>query len=269
MAANSNLISVIVPTYNSARFLDEAVESAVGQTYKNLEVLIIDDGSTDGTEALVKKWQNKSTGIHYIKHEKNKGLPAARNTGIRYAKGKYIALLDADDTWLPRKLDVQLHKLEELGVDVLFSNWFIWQGEKKQIAFDFKQERVFSKEKGLCAYIRKNYGVPSTAFIKRSALEKVGLFDESLKSSEDYDLWLRFLLKGFKIGLLREPLAYYRLHSTQMSTNFYRMHATRLTIFKNIVRQHPMVLLNCPIIWKKIFLHQGYKIIQDFINLFS
>lgn len=263
-----NLVSVIIPSYNSGKFLNEAIKSVASQTYRDLEIIIINDGSIDDTEKIAKDWQKKDKRIRYLKHHKNQGLASARNTGIRNSKGEYIAFLDADDVWLPQKLAVQIKKIRESGADLVFSNWYIWEHGKRTKVEAFDSNPIQDNKKNLLNFlIKKNFGNPSTAFFLKSSLEKVGLFDESLRSSEDYDLWLRFLLSKMKIGFIKKPLIYYRQHSEQMSVNIYKMRVSRLQIFKKIVRKNPLFLFKYPILTKKIFLLQGYKFIQDFLRI--
>lgn len=256
-------VSVIIPSYNSGKYLNEAIESATNQTYKNLEIIIVNDGSSDNTKEIAKDWQKKDERIKYLKHQTNQGLAKARNTGIKNSQSEYITFLDADDIWLPQKIEIQIKKIKELDADLVFSNWYIWDPEKGIKVKAFETNPIQNKDL-LNLFIKKNFGNPSTAFLKKSSLEKVGLFDENLKSSEDYDLWLRFLLKKMKIAFYPEPLIYSRKHPEQMSENTYTMRISRLAVFKKIARRNPLFLIKYPILTKKIICLQGYKFIQDF-----
>jgi hypothetical protein len=263
----NELISVIIPSFNSGKYLDSAIESVVTQTYKNMDIIIVNDGSSDNTEEIVKKHQQKDERIRYVNHGINKGLASARNTGLKNAHGEFIAFLDADDIWLPQKINIQLRKIKESDADLVFSNWYIWEPEKDVKVRAFESNPIEDKRKNLLSsFIKKNLGNSSTAFLKKSSLEKVGLFDENLKSSEDYDLWLRFLLNEMNIAFCDEPLIYSRKHPGQMSKNIYKMRTSRLTVFKKIVRKHPHLLVKYPILFKKIFLLQGYKFVNDFLK---
>ena len=263
----NELISVIIPNYNSGKFLGEAIESVVNQTYKNIEIIVINDGSTDNTEEIAKKWQKRDERVRYLKHKENKGPSAARNTGIKNSRGEYIAFLDADDVWLPKKIEIQINKINDLDADLVFSNWYIWEPIKNVRVKAFNSNPLGNKEDLLCLFIKKNFGNPSTALLKKSSLEKIGLFDESLKSSEDYDLWLRFILKGMKIVFCIEPFIYSRKHPEQMTANTYRMRTSRLAVFKKIIQNEPNTLIKCPVLVKKIIFLQGYKFIQDFLKI--
>lgn len=259
-----SLVSVVIPCYNCADFLDEAIKSVVAQTYPRIEILVVNDGSSDASAGIIRQWQNviatqgNERSLICLEHEQNRGLPAARNTGIKNASGDLIAFLDADDVWLPEKLTIQVARLRELDVDALFSNWFVWDGTKKELAYSLDRHILFAGNDGLREFIRNNFGNSSTVLVEGSAFETAGLFDETLSSSEDYDLWFRFLLRGLKLGLMPEALAYYRQHPAQMSVKLYNMRASRLTIFKRVVRARPSLLVTCPVLTKKLLTHQFY-----------
>jgi glycosyltransferase involved in cell wall biosynthesis len=269
MLENTSKVSIIIPSYNSGKFLNKAIESVVSQSYRNLEIIIVNDGSIDDTEKIAKNWQEKDKRIRYIRHHKNRGLGAARNTGIKNSQGEYIAFLDADDVWLPQKIEIQLKKLNELNADLIFSNWYIWEPENDTKIKAFDSDFIKDKKDLLKFFIKKNFGNPSTALLKKSSLNIVGLFDESLKSSEDYDLWLRFCQKGMKIAFVDQPLIYYQVHPDQMTANTYRMRNTRLKVFKKIAKKRPILLIKCPLLLKKIILLWSYKLVQDFLKIFN
>ena len=260
-------VSVILPVYNSEKFVAQAIKGVLRQSFLDWELLVVNDGSTDNTEKIVKDWQKKDKRIRYIKHQRNRGLSAARNTGTKFAKGKYIAFLDADDVWLPKKIEIQINKINDPDADLVFSNWYIWEPIKNVRVKAFNSNPLGNKEDLLCLFIKKNFGNSSTALLKKSSLEKIGLFDESLKSSEDYGLWLRFILKGMKIVFCIEPLIYLRKHPEQMTANTYRMRTSRLAVFKKIIQNEPNTLIKCPVLVKKIIFLQGYKFIQDFLKI--
>ena len=267
MLKNNSKVSVIIPSYNSGKFLNEAIESVVNQTYKNLEIIIVNDGSIDETEKIAKEWQEKDKRIRYLKHQKNRGLGAARNTGIKNSQGEYIAFLDADDIWLPQKIEIQLEKAKKENTDLIFTNWYIWDPKNNIKGKAFSSNPIKDKKDLLKFFIKRNFGNPSTTLLKKSSLEIVGLFDESLKSSEDYDLWLRFCLNGMKIDFTQELLIYSRQHSGQMTVNTYRMRTSRLAVLKKVIRKEPSTLIKYPLLIKKIIFLQGYKFIQDVLKM--
>ena len=261
-------VSIIIPTYNRADLLPRAINSVLNQTFQDFELIIVDDGSTDNTKQVVEEFQKKDKRIKYIWQE-NSGLPTSRNTGIENTQGEYIALLDDDDVWLNKKLEIQLNKIEKNNHELFFSNWYFWDSEtnQKNKAFNFNP---LNNEKDLFKlFVKKNIGCSSTVIIKKAKLEKVGYFDEKLKSSEDYDLWLRFILNNARVGFDEEPLCLYRQHMKQMSSNQYIMRISRLKVFYKIIKKHPCYLIKYPILTKKIFSLQSYKLFYNFLKLFK
>jgi glycosyltransferase involved in cell wall biosynthesis len=209
------LISVVLPTFNREKYLPRAIKSVLNQTYKNLELIIVDDGSTDNTEEIVKGCSDKR--IRYYKQELNKGGSAARNVGIKLAKGELISFQDSDDEWLPEKLERQVKKFSEVGDDV----GVIYCGY--ETVFERTNE-VISKsipdEKGN-VYKRMFIGCITgalTVIARASCFEKAGLFDERMQSCHDWDLWIR-VARYYKFDYVPEILAKAYIHGKQLSTN--------------------------------------------------
>jgi len=186
MTANSKypLVSVIIPTYNRAWILLEAVESVLSQTYENYELIVVDDGSTDNTRLLLKSFQD----ICVVSQE-NRGVSAARNRGIEAAVGDYLAFLDSDDLWLPEKLDSQMEFFKTHPKAMICQTQEIWIRNGKRINPKERHRKAsgmfFERSLELCLVS------PSAVVIKRDLLKDVGRFDEDLPACEDYDLWLR------------------------------------------------------------------------------
>lgn len=179
------LVSVIIPTFNRARFVGRAIDSVLSQTFQDFELIVVDDGSTDGTaELLSKNYPNIRIFL-----QPNRGVASARNLGIRNASGELIAFLDSDDEWLPRKLEKQVSLYDSHEPFFICHSDEIWirNGcELKQQAKHKKQGgRFFERALERCLIS------PSSVIISRALLDKVGLFDESLLAAEDYDMWLR------------------------------------------------------------------------------
>ena len=177
---NLPLVSAVIPTYNYAQYLPEAVESALAQTYPNMEVIVVDDGSTDRTRECLAPYRER---IAYI-YQPNRGLSAARNTGIAAARGEWIALLDSDDTWHPEKTALQLRAAE--GMDHLA---LVGSPPADRMPEHLAPPVVRVLE--VRDFLLNVPLGPSSALIRRRCLEDVGLFDESLTSVEDRDMWLR------------------------------------------------------------------------------
>ena len=192
-------ISVIIPTYNRKHTLQRAIDSVLAQTFKPYEIIIVDDGSKDGT----KEWllQNYPS-VQYI-HQPNNGVSSARNKGIQISQGSWIALLDSDDEWMPEKLEYQ-SKFIEVNRDSSFCHTNeIWIRNGVRVNQMKKHKKyggdIFKHCLDICRIS------PSSSIIKKDVFEEVGAFDESLTVCEDYDLWLRVTAK-FNILFLDEPL---------------------------------------------------------------
>lgn len=208
---DKDLISVIIPTYNSSRYIEEALESILNQTYRKTEIIVVDDGSIDNTKDILKRYIDQGK-ILYIKKE-NGGPASARNTGIKIATGNYIALLDADDVWKSDKLEKQMILLKFNDFDLTYTKRFIIGGETET-------EKCDDNEKtGIIDLIRSNYIINSSVVAKTDVF-RGGYFDEDKKlfAVEDYDLWLRQAFRGCSFGHLPEKLTGYRIHSNQISS---------------------------------------------------
>jgi glycosyltransferase involved in cell wall biosynthesis len=213
------LVSVIIPTYNSASFLPQSVESVLHQTYANFEVIVVDDGSTDNTEAVLSPYRDA---IRYIK-KANSGPSGARNLGINEAKGEFIAFQDADDIWLPEKLQLQMDYLtSHPEIAVLYTD-IIQFNHQGQLSFGL-QERYGSIPSGyIFEELLVNHAVTlSTVIVYRSCIYEVGTFDESLIGAEDYNFYLR-LARKFQFGFLNQALVQKRLHLNNLSDNLDQM----------------------------------------------
>jgi glycosyltransferase involved in cell wall biosynthesis len=198
-------LSVIIPTYNRAYIISRAIESVLNQTYKDFEILVVDDGSKDNSEAVIKSILDDR--IKYIRHEKNKGPAAARNTGIMASKGKYIAFLDSDDEWLPEKLEKQMMAFAVASpqVGIVYVGLLNVVGNMKT----HRPPNYVSWREGNLYYellIDPIIVFPSTAMIRRDCFAKVGMFDENLFAGEDWDLWIR-IAKYYHFKFIDEVLA--------------------------------------------------------------
>lgn len=183
------LVSVITPTYNRAYYLKQAIESVYAQTFTDWEMLVVDDGSGDETKALVSRYSEKDSRIHYL-HQKNSGCATARNTGLKNAKGKYVAFLDDDDRWLPEKLGTQVAFMEshpEIGLCYTRFRVYRKVGDRLEEGKLFPPFLITKFEQLSDAFIP-----PSAQMIKKSCLDQLGGFDVRYHISEDFDLLLRF-----------------------------------------------------------------------------
>lgn len=196
-------VSVIIPTHDRAHLIGPAIKSVLNQTYWDLEIVVVDDGSSDNTEEVVRSLKDER--IRYIRHEKNKGATAARNTGIKAAKGEYIAFQDSDDEWLPEKLEKQMKVFENvpLKVGVVYSGFLrIVNGKKEYIPYSWviKKEGDIHKE-----LLKGSFITTPSIVVRKKCFEKAGMFDECLPRLQDWELVLR-LSKYYDFKFIKEPL---------------------------------------------------------------
>jgi len=236
-------VSAVIPTYNRRALVHKAIDSVLAQTYRDFELIVVDDGSTDGTENDLKTRYGDL--ITYIRQE-NQGESAARNRGIAQARGEYIAFLDSDDLWSPDKLARQVPELDNNpGAAVVFCQAWQIDGNGKKLgqhplcrnaaATDFTLER-------LLMFNRIPAGA-STCLLRRSALERVGGFADDIHYGDEWDLWLR-LAAETEMLFVAEPLAFYRRHrDTQShSLNIRRVDdalADRLRMLERCFKRYP------------------------------
>lgn len=200
-------VSVIIPTYNRANIVVRALESVLHQTYPPLEIIVADDGSTDGTKDVIKGF-GKNTSYLPLPHS---GLPAVvRNAGLRIAKGELVAFLDDDDEWLPDKLSRQVEVMNsDLGIGLVCTNALVRNSEENLRKGYYLKDGQGRSGKVFAELLENNFVITSTVLVRRSVLGHVGIFCESSKiKSEDYDLWLRIANRG-KIAYIAEPFAIY------------------------------------------------------------
>ncbi len=206
-------VSVIIPTYNRARFIESAIKSVLVQTYKDYEVIVIDDGSSDNTSEIVKKFKGACT---YLQ-QANAGPSAARNYGISHSSGDVIAFLDADDAWLPGKLEGQVKRLTERSeVGLVDTAYYLCDADLHPLRY---QPPVNLRGNALEDMLI-NFKTPLTSSIvvRRYLVEQVGGFDASFRIMEDHELCLR-LIKHCDFDGLEEPYVYYRVHQAGSLTN--------------------------------------------------
>ncbi len=201
------LISCIVPVFNGERFIQQALESIHSQTHRHLEIIVVDDGSTDNTNEVVK---NSGISVQYVV-QPNMGPAAARNLGISLAKGDFLAFLDSDDLWHQEKLTKQLTRfMKEPDIDVCITHLSHFEDSEK------------GRKDILCQGQRRLHHIPGyvtqTLLCKRKTFEQVGTFDSSLRNGDSHEWFVRVADNGLKLDLLPEVLVYRRLHSTNYSS---------------------------------------------------
>jgi glycosyltransferase involved in cell wall biosynthesis len=217
------LVSVIIPAFNAAGVIGETLESVRNQTFQNFEAVIVDDGSTDGTADVIRRFCESDPRFHLIRQD-NRGVSAARNAAIGRARGEFIAFLDHDDVWLPEKLSQQLKLFEaDSRVNFSFANFYPWDGRRDGPPFYRDDHPLPDGDAGSRLVFSNVYGM-STVVVRRGLILAAGRFNEKqFGGCEDWDLWLRFAEHGLWARGIRRPLARYRQWSGNMSNQKLKM----------------------------------------------
>ncbi len=276
--ATNAKVSVVIPAYNAEKFIADAIDSVLTQTYPVHEIIVVDDGSTDGTKEIVEKYISEMTNnppspntnvfgfgragkaqmtkngsqyairdtqydtrhtqyaIRYLS-QSNSGPAAARNTGIKSATGEFIAFLDADDMWMPDKLDKQMKLFAEFDYGLVYCDMSHEENGRminKSYLHERKYKQIGSGDmfKGL---LRENFVFTPTVVVKKDVLGAVGGFDETLKICEDYKLWLKISRK-FYLGFVDEPLVVRRRHGANITSNKLEFAACGAKVFEELLK---------------------------------
>jgi glycosyltransferase involved in cell wall biosynthesis len=226
----SPLVSVVVPAYDAEPYLADSVGSALRQTWRELEVVVVDDGSGDGTAALAARLGEADPRVRLVR-QANGGLSAARNAGLLAARGEYVCFLDADDAYLPDKIARQLAFLEAFPrCDLVYSDHYVGDAQLTPLTLDTKSPPPIPMEK-LLAY--RNWFAPLAPLLRAAFRERIGLFDPDLPCSEDWDYWIRASRCG-TFAYLPGPVGVYRTHPGQMHHDWGRMRRYQ----KRVVAKH-------------------------------
>ena len=196
------MISVVIPAYNEEKNIGKAIDSVLNQTYQNFEIIIVDDGSTDNTREIVQAFKDKR--VKYI-YQQNSGPSKARNTAIDIASGEYIAFLDADDIYMPNKLEISLQLLSEANAGMLYGSFILEPQGKESKLISFKERESTKYLVTLLTDPFNNIAFPSTVLVKKDLLLETGGFDQNLRIGEDWDLWLKIYPKT-KVKCVDRPL---------------------------------------------------------------
>lgn len=245
------LVSIVIPTFNRAECIKECIENIKLQTYANIEIIIVDDGSKDNTEKIINEMEDDS--ILYYKFIENQGACAARNMGVNLAKGKYIAFQDSDDLWDKTKITKQVEYLEKNDLDIVFCSMNVMENDK--IKFVIPDRKIPEKElyKKL---LLKNFVSTQTILGKRQCFIEEE-FDRDMPRLQDYDLMLRLVPK-FKVGHLNEALVYQKFSENSLSHNAEKLEKAldRLAIkYKNISGLANHLYVECG--YRNYFLNYG------------
>ena len=233
-------VSVIVPTHNMGHFLGSALQSVLSQSYRDFEIIVVDDGSTDNTSEVLARYSLDA--IIRCLHQENRGPSAARNAGIKAARGRYIAFLDADDMWLPGKLDRQVAAMRqhpEATVVYCRFRYMDLHGNLLPCSTDWVLERTRETLYEELMYRNVISGSDSAVLVRSSHLMEVGLFDEYLPTCEDQDLWRRLALRHQFCFLEDEVLVYIRRHPGSIQANLRQTTLGRMRYLSKLRRDTP------------------------------
>ena len=223
----TEIVSIIMPMYNSSFFVEQSIDSVIAQTYKNWELIIIDDYSTDNSREIVEKYIERDLRIKIICLEENLGVAEARNRGIEIANGQYLAFLDSDDIWHPEKLQKQIFFMKKNNIAFSYTQYrhFSQKDKYEGKNIDVK-ERVTYKE-----LLKGNIIGCLTVVIDREKIKNIMMRSER---HEDYILWLQILKSGYEAYGLKEDLARYRISSNSLSGNKFKSAIWTWRIYRNI-----------------------------------
>jgi glycosyltransferase involved in cell wall biosynthesis len=236
-AAKSPLVSVIVPAWNAGQTIAETLDSVRAQTFSDYEVIIVDDGSSDETAEIARRFCAADLRFTLVK-QPNQGVSAARNLALDRARGEYIAFLDADDVWLPQKLAKQLELFrQEPQANLVFTNYFHWDGQKNLNIF-FRDDRPLPFGPAGRQLIQANLYIPSVVMVRRALLPGEGChFTTGISGCADWDMWLQLLEHGLYATGTREPLVRYRIWEGNMSKRKLEMFTEGVTVLETRLNQ--------------------------------
>jgi glycosyltransferase involved in cell wall biosynthesis len=214
-----NIVSVIIPAFNAESFIAEAIESVIGQTYKAIEIIVIDDGSKDGTKKVAEKYADKVR----IISQSNLGAGAARNNGIKEARGEVIAFLDADDVWFADKVEKQvaiLNKHEDVFLVSGSGEYYVNENKTPEKDSPNCGDEIYNKPLNIYKTLLSKGNVvwTSSVIVRRSVFDDIGLFDETKKRSQDYDMWIR-IAENNKFYIMSEKVGKYRWVKNSLTHN--------------------------------------------------
>jgi len=266
------LVSVIMACFNAASYVEEAISSVLGQTYSNIELIVVDDGSQDASPSIVKHLAETHPGRVRLKHLKHSGPYPARNLGLSHARGDYVAFLDADDWWREDCLEKLLTTLQAAEADLSYCGW--QNVGEHMLSPEPYIPPAYEKEDPATAFLKSCPWPIHAALIRRSVLDAVEGFSERLFSSMDYDLWLRILAHTSNIVRVPEVLAYYRWHDKgQISATKWKQVLDAIQVRHDFVTQHPDMVkhLSSDSLYKLIdgqLLNEAYKTYwsRDLVN---
>jgi len=237
-------VSVIIPTFNLASYIGRALDSALAQTYRDFEVIVADDGSTDTTPEVMARYAGR---VQYL-FQPNRGVASARNLGLSKAAGEFIAYLDADDMWYPQKLERQVAFLDtykEFGI--VHSDTTVIDEADEVLHHRVHQEKHTPVPRGYCLMdlLQRCHVEPLTVMERRDCVERTGKFDERLKGVDDYCRWILAAMEGIAFGYIDEPLAMYRWRPDAFSVSQRRTYSEAFVTMFEILLYEKSLAARC------------------------
>ena len=226
-------ISICIPAYNAEKYLAETLESVRSQTFKDWELIVTEDGSKDGVEAMVRAFaQSVTQPVRYRRHEVNQGLPATRNTGIAASHGDWIALLDSDDCWLPEHLETAVAVQSKTGADIVHAGSILFDSDTgKELGVRAPDAEVIGRFP-LSMFVGDYLVQPSSVLLSKSLWERVGGFDPTFRYVEDAEMWLRCARNGARFVYTGKNTCRYRKHGEALSTHSAEMSVACARLFE-------------------------------------
>ncbi len=257
-------VSVIIPVYNGANFINAAIESVLMQTYQDFEIIVIDDGSVDSTKKEVFKFIDQGAPVKYF-FQKNAGQASARNLGIHHSLGQFIAFLDADDTWRPRKLEMQLPLFNlDPQIGLVYCNAIRKSAVEND---DCLYSKIIAMHRGRVFnfLLQGNFIVASSVILKKAVFDRAGMFNEAswLRSAEDYDLWLR-IAQFYHFDYSEIPLVDYNynqkiISSTLLRASYRRHFYIYSCLFKRNDFKRNLIIIKRLLRFVLLFIFADYK----------
>lgn len=238
------LISVVIPAYNSEKFLGECLESVLRQSYPDFEIIVVNDGSTDSTDEILKEYAERDSRVRFVT-QSNGGQATARNTGTARARGEWIAFLDADDTWHPGKLAAQIELIQKSEIDLVYTG-IVMVNEKGQTLGQYAGRPLPANPRWAGLVAGSNPICTSSTLVRREALSKVGGFHKGLEPTEDWELWVRLLAANFRPGFVAEKLVNYTIHSSNASAQPDRIIKSTMLTLDHLFEQGELRALGIP-----------------------
>jgi glycosyltransferase involved in cell wall biosynthesis len=208
------LVSVIIPAYNASSWIVETIDSVLSQDYQNIEIIVIDDGSTDDTRNIINTFGND---VKYF-YKNNGGQSSARNLALKYAKGKYVAFIDSDDLWETNKLSLQVELLESTGLKWVYSDGIAFDSSTKLELFKFSQKSEHYKGDILVNLFKSCFIPMPSVIVNNEVFQKVGFFNEDnrFRNREDWEMWIR-IAESYPVAYISKELVKYRVHKNSVT----------------------------------------------------